>query len=312
MIDWAKYWISNAAIVNRVLSNTQLDFEEGHSTSTGEIKAYPKKTKWNNWEFEVKSPTWLEIRGSLHKYWNSGTNENDFIFRNLFDAVVGICEFLQVKPGDLTVHNLEFGVNIQPEINASKIIREAICFRNRVAINPYDNETAYFTEYMTNEYYFKVYDKGLQARKLWKKEAGNVLRIEIKARNSRFLQFAGIVTMADLLNQTNLLLLGRKLSNTLNTLVFDDDTININDLSIPDRKVYQLLSNPREWAKHRKGKTTTIRAKENRFRAIVAKYGKNKHRASLGKLLRRKCMELTYCSLGLKKEINNYLKKINH
>ena len=273
MIDWGKYWVRDAALVNRIFANEELDFEESHSTKTGEIKEYPKYAKWKWWEFEMKSPTWLEITGSLHKNWNKGTNGNDFKLPDLFAAISDFCKFLQVSPYDLTVHNLEFGVNIRPTTNASEIMREIICYKNKAPIKAIDNEKGYFIEFEMEDYYFKIYDKGMQSRKVWETEQGNILRVEIKAANSGFLKFANIVSMADLLNPGNLRLLGWKLDNLFKGVVFDDRSIDRDNLSKPDNKVYQLLVNPRVWADNWKNKSTTIRAREKRFRAIVAKYG---------------------------------------
>ncbi len=309
MIDWGKYWTRDAALVNRILANKALDFKESHSTKTGEITEYPKFATWKCWEFEIKSPTWLEVRGSLHKYWNGGaSNENDFKLHDLYVAVANFCKFLQVSPYDLTVHNLEFGVNIRPAVDASAIMRDVVCFKNRMSKNPIDNDKGYFIEFETDEYYFKIYDKGLQAQEVWKKKAGNILRVEVKATNSGFLQFAHIHTMADLLNPGNLQLLGRKLDSVFKHIVFDDDTIDTTTMSAPDKKVYLALINPRIWAKYWKKKTTTIRAREHRFRAIVAKYGAKKHNLTLSKLVHSKWQELLIHTAHTKQEIKKFLK----
>ena len=307
MIDWAKYWICDAASVNRIFENEELNFLEAHSTKTGLIYEYPKTAKWKCWEFEIKSHSFLEVSGSLHKHWNKGSNENDFTLRDLYSAIVDFCRFLKVSPYDMTVHNLEFGVNIVPDINASVIMRDIVCYKNRMAKNPIDNENGYFMEFETDEYYLKIYDKGLQAQEVWEMKAGNILRVEVKATNSGFLQFANILSMADLLDPNKLKLLGNRLDRIFKEVVFDDCAIKPNELKKVDSKVYQLLVNPRVWADCRKRKTTTIRAREHRFKEIVAKYGKMQHNSNLSKLVEKKWHQLLSHTTQTKQDIEKYL-----
>jgi hypothetical protein len=124
------------------------------------------------------------------------------------------------------VINLEFGVNLQLSINASEIIDQLICYRDRQPIRPYDlKPDAYFIEYKQTEYYFKIYDKGKQYRSKLP-DTPNTLRIEVKAMNSRMLRKAKVETLQDSLNRETLQVLGRKIATLLKGLVFDDDTIN--------------------------------------------------------------------------------------
>ena len=254
MIDWGKYWLRDPAAIKRILANPDIEWKGTHSINSGEVLEYPITGKWKQWDFEIKSPTWLEIEGSLHKYWNNGGNQNDFTLPALYKSVVGFSKFLHVSPYSLTIHNLEFGLNIHPTLNASEIMRDIICFKNRSPIKPIDDDRGFYIEFDTYDYYFKIYDKGKQYN------TTNTLRIEIKAKNSGFLKFASIYTMADLLNVNNLKSLGRKIDNLLGKVVFDDNTINPNILSIPDNKVYQFLINPRAWIDYRKKKSTTMKS----------------------------------------------------
>ena len=307
MIDWGKYWITDVVKICRILANHDIAWEGTHSLNTGEVLEYPLKGEWEVWSFEIKSPTWLEVTGSLHKYWNEGTNETDFLYYDLYRAIVRLCSFLQVRPHEMSVHNLEFGVNIRPGINASDIMRDIICYKNRQPLTPIDDEKGYFLEFKTDEYYFKIYDKGKQASEKWKKESGNILRVEIKAINNGYLRFANINTIADLLKPGNLQLLGKKIDNLFRQVVFDDKSINEDDLKKPDRKVYKKLVNPRVWAERRKKKTTTIRAEEHKFRAIVAKYGTHKHNSTLSQQVQEKWQELLTHSDETLQEVTEYL-----
>jgi hypothetical protein len=309
VIDWGKYWLHNPMLVERVLANPELDFKQVHSTRTGEIMEYPMKAKWKNWEIDIKSSSWMELRGSFHKHWNGGTNENDFTAYDLYIAVADVCDFLQVTPHDLSVHNLEFGLNVSPGINASEIIREILCYKNRMPTIPIDDGRGYFIEFKASDYYLKIYDKGKQSQEVWKLQAGNILRLEVKAMNSGFLEFANITTVADLLNPANLSLLGQKLEGFVKNVVFDDDTIKPTTLSRPDQVVYQQLSNPKVWERNRKKKTSTIRAQERRFKGIVSDSGKKMHSHTITKLVHDKWQQLVLLPEPALSEVKEYLRK---
>lgn len=298
-------------LIRQLIANERIDFEGGCNIRTGEVRNYPLIGKWEYWEFEIKSPSWLEIRGSLHKSWNNGTNENDFTYWGLFQSIKMLCEFLQVSPKDITIHNLEFGVNIRPGINASQILKEVICYKNSLPIRPIDNERGFFIEFRVGNYYLKMYDKGLQANANWKINAGNILRFEIKAMNSRFISDANIKTLEHLLCHNNLMLLCEKLYTLFDHLVFDDSTIKPGLLSTVDRKVYDLMCNPKKWIDKKKEKTSTIRAREKRFKGIVEKHGQLKLSSVLVDLIRKKCNELLYVPVEVSKEINDWLQSFN-
>jgi hypothetical protein len=218
----------------------------------------------------------LEITGSIHKYWNGGTNENDFFFSDAIEAIQKFCQDLELNPSLVFVKNLEFGLNLQLAINASEIIDQIICYNNKQPIRPYDSKPhCYFLEFETTEYFLKIYDKGRQYRKMLPNNP-NVLRLEVKAKNSRFLRCANIYTLSDLLQPSNLALLAKKFTTILGGLILDDNTINPKELPLKDRRLYEELSNPRKWFDFR-GKTNSgTRKKIKRFKNLVEHYGKRK------------------------------------
>ena len=138
LIDFVKIRCEHNADIRRILAKESIEFTGNYNRNTAEISEYPLKGKWNVWDFEIKSPTWIEITGSLHKYWNKGTNGNDFHYPDLLTSIIDLCNELQVNPNEMTLHNLEFGVNIKPAINASKILENVICYKNKKSKTEWD------------------------------------------------------------------------------------------------------------------------------------------------------------------------------
>lgn len=306
MVDYVKLWIRNRADILRILANHSIDFKFNVKGKTGEILEYPQTCTVSVWEFKLLSPNFLQITGSLHKYWNDGTNWNDFKIENLLTAIIKLCNWLQVNPNNITIHNLEFGVNITPEINATEILKQVICYRNIRAKEEINNKK-YFTEYILGKYILKFYDKGKQARNEWGLNVGNVLRVEVKAMDSSYFSFCNIKNLADLLDTNNHKLLGCKINKVFENVVFDDPTLRVSDMTKSERKVYEKYKNPRVWIANKKNRNSTIVAQENRFRAIVAKYGKWKLHSTIAQMIKDKWSELSTPTTDTISAINDYL-----
>lgn len=306
LIDYVKIWVTDCTDITRILANELIEYKGNYSRNTGEILSYPLTGRWNVWEFEIKSATWLQITGSLHKFWNKGTNGNDFYLIDLLTSITDLCNILQINPHNMSLHNLEFGVNIRPDQNASVILQNVICYKNRESIRGI-TEDKFFIEFAMGEYYLKLYDKGKQARKVWGIDIGNVLRVEVKAMNSGYFADAGVKTLADLLNSDNLQVLGKKINKVFRDVVFDDYTITPDAMTVHDQKNYLLLRNPREWTNHRGCKDSTIAAREKRFRAIVGKYGSLNLHNTLSSMIADKWNELLTATPDTLQRIEDYL-----
>lgn len=276
MLDYWKLWISDKEQIERVMQNPNFKIHRLIDDS-GEVIEITGTYKY--WTLRQKlTPHRLEITGSVHKYWNKGTNENDFTFSNIGKAINAFCLEFDISPSFAFVINLEFAVNLQLPIDASEIMQQIICFNNREPLRPYEERPDfYFLEFRNSDFYLKVYDKGKQARHAWNmRNTPNTLRIEIKGMNSGFLKEMGITTLSDI-QLLSLQVLGRKLAITVKRhLVFDDDTIELKALNQYDRKLYRHLSNPRNWSRVKGDKKSGVKDREARFKRIVEKYGKRK------------------------------------
>lgn len=306
MIDFVKIWIRNAQTVNGLQYNPVLDFTGTHSRASGEIHDYPITARYKNLEFAIKSATFAQISGSLHKFWNNGTNENDFTFPDLCKTIRNICETFQINPLNATIHNLEFGVNIHPDINATVFLKQVISYRLKTPSKPIDRKEGYFIEFELQDYFYKLYDKGKQYR------TENTLRIEIKAMKSRCLDFARINTLADLLNLHKLHFLGQKLDKTFQDVILYDNTIKLAGLPQRMQKTLRDGRNPKYWEHlNQTSGNDLVRQRRARFKLLVKKYGKLNLPETIGRLIYEKWNELLKTNTKLTSDISGWLAEMN-
>jgi hypothetical protein len=286
MTDFGKFWLVNNLLIRGILKNSAITFRGDYDPVTGEAFQYPIRGKYGAWKFFVGSDKFLEITGSLHKYWH-GHNGGDFTKSQLQKAIDKFCKFLNISPTDLSVHNLEFSGNICPLLDATDILSDIVAFKNTNWTRPISDDKGCYLQFPKVDYTFKIYDK---ARHLANDRIiiPNTVRIEVKATNSRYLRFANIKTMADLLVEDNLVLLGERLIKEFENVVFDDPGIDLESLSTYDKDIYQKYNNPRAWTITKKKKNSTIRTWETRFKTIIKTYGKYQHSEVLSTMLRGK------------------------
>ncbi len=269
MYDYWKLWIRDKEQILKILYNSLFEFKQTVNRATGEVHEYPQKANWKNWEIIAFSPALLEIRGSIHKYWNNGTNETFFTYSDAKKAINLFCNEFKLNPLLAKIINLEFGVNVQPGLGADVILKQVICYKNTLASHPYqNNDRSFFLEFKHGEAYIKLYDKGKQLR------TTNILRLEVKGMKKRYFQFAGINTLKDLTKKSCMQALGKRITQVARGFVFTDDTLDITMLTNNDLYTYLLMKDASEWAGHRGVKTQRLRTKERRFKTIINQFGK--------------------------------------
>lgn len=284
MYDYFKLFIYDIEQINRIKAISGIDFLGKLSLKNGNLIEYPQTCKWQCFDFVLKSPTWLIIGGSIHKYWNNGTNETDFYFSDLVKALDRFCNQLQLNPELAIITNLECGVNVRPGANATSIIEDIICYKNKLPMRPYEDRdnSFHFIEFACGNYYIKVYDKGKQYHTV------NTLRFEFKAKRSKEINPAGVTTLQDLYKKEVLQVLGRKLMQFFNYVVFTDDDINSKKLTKANQKVFVEMENPNKWILGEGPKTSTQYRIERKFISIVNKYSQKQYFALLKNLITEK------------------------
>lgn len=145
----------------------------------------------------------LELNISPHYHFNGYLhNGNDLTPKNSIKSISGILTYLGIKADEydmLKVVNIEFGLNIIPEADIKNVII-GLYFYKKTPFKNYNFPYFKRTEATTYKQ-IKAYAKGLQFEDF--PEYGideNVLRFEIKTKQSKNIKKYGITNANDLLN----------------------------------------------------------------------------------------------------------------
>ena len=222
MLDFIKFEIKDATLINEIWSNPDLMYKSEHSfvnKNTGEIRTVDNRQFVNL--ILSKHPNKLEVSGSLHKLYNNGLhNANDFTVSDCIRTLENLIARFGLVPDDCYINNLEFGVNVETPGNVSEVVKW-LRFHNKNQFIKYpDLAECYFAG--TSYFGVKAYNKTLNYPDY---AAPNLMRFEGKTRQSKYLLSKGIETLSDLLKLTTYSLLSKVLlSEWNNVLIFDKRT----------------------------------------------------------------------------------------
>jgi hypothetical protein len=176
---------------------------------------------YEGWEIEVHTSGRTVMKGSLHKHWSGTHNGGPFGRYDITQAVRRLAERLQFDPAQVNIEVMEFGVNVLMPGKPLALLRRALLHGTHgLNVNQFGG-TGFLVEAVRRQYYFKLYDKGLQLVAVDGSEyPGHVLRIEAKTRAMEWLQSAGVSTLADLCNPAVLERLGVILLRTFEQMLF--------------------------------------------------------------------------------------------
>ena len=219
MIDFIKIKITDEALINQVWNNEILIYEgKSEKRFDDEIKELYTKS-YKNLYF-TKFQNRLEIKGSLHYYFNNGLhNANDF---NIYDCIGTIEQIRELFKLDLfkcKLINLEYGVNINPDIKVDDLVQNLIYHEKRQFTRP----TTHFNYKIAgNEAYkqTKAYDKSVQ----FPKQCLNTFRFEVKTKQAKFINRLGLFTLQDLTKK-------KCYNNLINSLVSEWNNVLLFDKS---------------------------------------------------------------------------------
>lgn len=144
----------------------------------------------------------LEINISPHYHFNQYRhNGNDFTPENCIKTITDILSYLGIEQNefkDIKVCNIEFGLNLVPEIDIKNLIDGILFYKKtpfKVGDYPYFKKTN-ATKYKQ----IKAYAKGLQFADV--PEYGihtNTFRFEVKSKESKYIKKLGITTIDSIL-----------------------------------------------------------------------------------------------------------------
>ena len=288
MVDFIKLRVVKPDI-QRIRSNPLLEWDLTASERTGEVKEYT--VKFHGITFKITNNKYLNISGSIHKFWNSlhgqgEQNYNDFRFEDLTGVIIEFCKMFDLIPDSCILENLEFGVNVSPTIPANEILLSVINHKGK-HFELRQTKKQDFHECTHFQYYIKFYDKGLQY------DQCNILRFEIKTRKMEVVRPANIETLSDLLNPEKIERLGAILMTNFNELLFYDYTIPDNGINARERLILIQGQNPTYWETYKKTNKDNYYKKRQRFKDLVRKHGTRDIQEIVGSLISQKWNELS-------------------
>ena len=216
MIDFIKIKITDETLINKVWNNNILVYEgKSEKRFDDEIKELVTKS-YKNLYF-TKYQNRLEIKGSIHCYFNDEPhNANDFYISDCIDTIIEIKTIFNLDLNKCYLINLEYGVNINPNILLSDLILNLIYHEKR----PFNRPKNFDYKIAGNEAYkqIKAYDKSVQ----FPNHCNNTFRFEVKTKQAKFIHSLGLFTLQNLtdMNYYNALI-NSLLNEWDNVLLFD-------------------------------------------------------------------------------------------
>lgn len=205
MLDFLKFRTFHQTIINALVYSA--DFErlrsKGNHTTTYQhkkhnIKLECRKTK-NTAENEF---IFIDLLITPHYYFNGNKhNGNDFKPENCKQVLEEIFSILEIEPSqyrELQLINLEYGVNITPELSMKNLIEGILYYKKTPFVFGSTIKTYKITD-ATPYKQIKAYDKGIQF--LDYPQYGiqrNTFRFELRSKQAKNIRKLGIISLCDL------------------------------------------------------------------------------------------------------------------
>ena len=247
MIDNVKLFVSDKhSFENHIVKGKVIDLSTKFNQMTGEVEDYPKRGKDGNLNVGITLNTAC-ILGSIHKYHNimmdkGNHNYDNFYYSQIEAEIRGLIKKYNIE-NDTSITNLEFGFNLAVEKNPQIILDSNILMNNLKA----PNKNLKFSgkgdlkEFQMTDYSIKIYNKSKQF-----KLDTNILRVELKITQKRFLQKLGIFKLEDLLNKDTFFRLFESLRDKIEGVVIIDGFQDKMMLET-DKDKLNKYSNPNYW-----------------------------------------------------------------
>ena len=209
MIDYIK--LSSRLNSTQVADlRSKIDFFESINGSTGEhekILANGKKvsyrsTGWTkNMKLDLFPEGYIELSGSLHKYYNDGKhNFNQFGRKEAETALKRLIEVTGLELPIFKVESVEVGVNLMPPIPSDDIINNALMYKRRPFEAKYCTDEGNYRQATLSEYWVKLYNKRLHYEIQGYDIGHEILRFELKINKMRMLAKYKVFSLEDLMN----------------------------------------------------------------------------------------------------------------
>jgi hypothetical protein len=265
--------------VEKLKQKDELDFKGSYSESTGEYISNPLISKYHTCEIKISEINtnhrvqeyYVEFSGSIHKMWNSinkiyspksnrkekGFNGNQFFISQILSIKNHLLKLFECHSSQLIFHNVEIGLNLNTKFDPQLFIIGLLYHRGKLF--EFSRNRRY-AQVIHENFIIKVYNKSEQYGL-----DRFVLRFEIKVKKMRELQNFKIISFKDL-NYSSLFFIEKFLLKKLNEIVYYDNSISKEGLSVKQCLELNKFSNPNFWIDNRNAKTRyTSREKLNKL-----------------------------------------------
>lgn len=196
MIDFTKILIPNE-FTPLLMAHPELSFERNVNEDSGEVNTHePRTAKYMCMKFEIHPSGRAVVLGSWHKLHHDGKNHEPFTYAQFTQSVDKFCALFGLRPSELRVLQMEYGLNFEPPISAKALIRSFVCNSRGITFAGMRSNqgkslgiVCTLTEYST-----KIYDKGDQYALPYE-----LVRFEQKVTCGKYIRRKGIVNLSDLL-----------------------------------------------------------------------------------------------------------------
>ncbi|MDQ3108854.1 MAG: hypothetical protein M3R17_03075 [Bacteroidota bacterium] len=241
MIDFIKAYTIDKAIAARLRNTICTQVEVDHSS--GEISAGEYFGKCSQFKIRVFDSGRIEMQGSLHKYYSGGMNCSDFTFEQVCQTIFSFCELLGLKPENVFLQNLEYGVNITLPYHPSVLLENIVCLP---CGELFERQAGEGWKCPLFEYRHKIYNKSAQYRF----GSPNLLRYEIHVDKMR--KISPVKTLHDLTKPETWDMLQLSLVGHFKQIVFEDKYVEMRITKWEQKYLSEFsdkINNSRFWKK---------------------------------------------------------------
>ena len=195
----------------------------------------------------------LEISISPHYHFNNYLhNGNYFTPENCINTISEILNYLGIEPQEydrLKVVNIEFGLNIIPEIDIKNLINGLYFYKKTTFIIPEPKNKYFKITDATNYKKIKAYAKGLQFTDFPEYAIDiNSFRFEVKSKQAKKIVKYGITTVCDLLNLNSYNQLGQSLLEEWEQILLISPAPDFNNLKAAEVQLVKRVDKIDFWS----------------------------------------------------------------
>jgi hypothetical protein len=193
-----------ADLMNRIDFNGSynLSSQEPETILPNGKKVSTRSYGWiKNIKIELFPNGYIELAGSLHKYYNDGKHNYNQFGRK--EAEIALKRLIVVSGLELPyfkVDSVEVGVNLMPPIPSDDIINNALMYKRRPFEAKYCTDEGNYRQATLSEYWVKLYNKRLHYEKQGYDIGYEILRFELKINKMRMLAKYRVFTLEDLMD----------------------------------------------------------------------------------------------------------------